>query len=99
MDIGSKLKHLRKAKGLTASELAEKVNITREHLSAVENNIKPISLTTLEKICEALGMTLSEFFCEGDFKLSPEYREILQNLKILSPEQLRALNEFLKTLK
>lgn len=99
MDIGSRIKHLRKARGLTASKLAEKVNITREHLSAVENNIKPVSLATLEKICEALGVTLHEFFCDGNSELSPEYREILQNLKILSPEQLKALNEFLKTLK
>jgi len=99
MDIGFKIKHLRNSKGLTASELAKKVNITREHLSAVENNIKPISFSTLQKICEALGVSLSEFFSLQDSDLPPEYLETLQNLKVLTPEQLKILNDFLKTLK
>ncbi|MCR4430980.1 MAG: helix-turn-helix domain-containing protein [Tepidanaerobacteraceae bacterium] len=99
MDIGSRLKQLRKAKGLTALELAEKIDITREHLSAVENNMKSISLITLQKICDVLGITLAEFFSAGENTLSPEYMELINNAKVLTKKQLKILNEFLKALK
>lgn len=97
MDIGSRLKQLRKSKGLTAAQLADKVNITREHLSSVENNIKTISLSTLQKICDTLDISMTDFFAEED-ELGPEFRELLNNAKHLSPEQLKKLNDFLKSL-
>ena len=43
MDIGSRLKQLRNMRGLTAQQLAQKVGISREHLSGVENNSKSVS--------------------------------------------------------
>jgi len=98
MDIGSRLKQLRKSKGFTAAQLADKVNITREHLSSVENNIKTISLSTLQKICDALDISLIEFFADED-ELGPEFHELLYNAKHLSLEQLKRLNEFLKSLR
>lgn len=99
IDIGARIKFLRNKRGLTAMQLAEIVNISREHLSAVENGIKPISLTTLQKICDALGITLAEFFVDENANLPSEYQELLENVKILSPKQLELLNEFLKTLR
>ncbi|WP_059031864.1 helix-turn-helix domain-containing protein [Tepidanaerobacter syntrophicus] len=99
MNIGTRIKVLRNKKGLTAMQLAEMVSISREHLSAVENGIKPISLTTLQKICDALGITLAEFFMDENVNLPPEYQELLENVKVLSPKQLELLNEFLKTLR
>jgi transcriptional regulator with XRE-family HTH domain len=99
LDIGSRIKRIRKSQGLTASELAEKIEITREHLSAVENNLKSVSLSTLQKICEALDVSLITFFSEDDANLSQEYREVLQNLNSLTPNQLKALNELLKAFK
>lgn len=99
MNIGARIKFLRNKRGLTAIQLAEMVNISREHLSAVENGIKPISLSTLQKICDALGITLAQFFMDENTNLPPEYQELLENVKVLSPKQLELLNEFLKTLR
>lgn len=99
MNIGTRIKHFRNKRGLTAMQLAEKVNISREHLSAVENNIKPISLTTLQKICDSLGVALADFFIEENSDLPAEHKELLENAKALSPKQLKILNDFLKTLK
>ncbi len=98
MNIGRRIKHFRNRQGLTAMQLADMVNISREHLSAVENNIKPVSLTTLQKICDSLGVTLAEFFVEENKALPTEYKELLENAKALSPKQLKILNDFLKTL-
>lgn len=92
MDIGSRIKELRKGK-MTAKELAEKIGVTREHISAVENNLKPISLQSIESICSILGYTLEEFFT---LNLTPELKQLLETAKELSPEQLKPLVDFLQ---
>ncbi len=97
MDLGNHIKQLRKSKNLTAVQLATMVGITREHLSAVENNIKPISLSTLEKVCDVLGVTLTEFFAD-ESDLSPELSQLLRTAKTLTPEQLKMLNDFIESL-
>lgn len=64
VDIGSKVKNLRLAKKIKAIELARMANISQPYLSDIENGRTKPSLDTLESICKALGITLSEFFAE-----------------------------------
>lgn len=66
MDIGARLKMLRKKNGLTLSELASRCELTTGFLSQIENNISSPSIVTLEDIIEALGSTLKEFFNDSD---------------------------------
>jgi transcriptional regulator with XRE-family HTH domain len=42
--------------------LADHAELTREHLSELENGHKEIGARTLEKIASALGVKLSQFF-------------------------------------
>lgn len=42
--------------------LADHAELTREHLSELENGHKEIGVRSLEKIARALDLTLSEFF-------------------------------------
>ena len=42
--------------------LADHAELTREHLSELENGHKEIGVRALEKITRALDVTLSEFF-------------------------------------
>ena len=53
------LAQLRKAKKLTQQDLAEKVHITRQMISAIENGANP-SIDTAKKIAEALGVSVAE---------------------------------------
>jgi len=99
MDIGQRLKQIRTSKGLQGIQLAEKVGITNVYLSYLESGTKIPSIETLQKICDALGITLAEFFMDENVNLPPEYQELLENVKVLSPKQLELLNEFLKTLR
>lgn len=64
MDIGSRIKHLRKQKGLTLEELASRSELSKGFLSQVERNLTSPSIATLDDILEALGSSLSEFFRE-----------------------------------
>ena len=53
--IGTLILEARKEKGLTQSELAKKVGTTKSYISKIENNVKEVRLSTLQKIIE-LGL-------------------------------------------
>ena len=48
--IGDKIKSLRKEKGLTQQQLADKLNISRNSLINYENNYTPIKSNILQSI-------------------------------------------------
>lgn len=60
--IGAKIVFYRKLKSMTQEKLAEEVGITPQYLSRIENGgyAKSVSLSTLMKIAEKLGITMSE---------------------------------------
>ena len=60
--IGAKIVYYRKIRNLTQEELAEKVGITPQYLSRIENGgySKNVSLSTLMKIAGALDVTMSQ---------------------------------------
>jgi len=53
--IGVLIYEARIEKGLTQGELAEKVGTTKSYISKIENNIKEVRISTLQKIVE-LGL-------------------------------------------
>ncbi len=63
-DIGSRIKALRIKNGLTLEELGSRTELTKGFLSQLERNLTSPSLTTLEDIVEALGVSMSGFFAE-----------------------------------
>src|SRR5580692_8648169 len=53
--IGALIHEARLEKGLTQEELAEKVGTTKSYISKIENNIKEVRISTLQKIVK-LGL-------------------------------------------
>jgi ribosome-binding protein aMBF1 (putative translation factor) len=53
--IGALIHEARIEKGLTQAELAEKVGTTKSYISKIENNVKEVRLSTLQKIIK-LGL-------------------------------------------
>lgn len=62
MRIGRRIRVLRTERGWTQAMLADHSELTREHLSELENGHKEIGIRTLEKITLALELSLPEFF-------------------------------------
>lgn len=62
MDIGKRIKNIRKGKNMQANVLAKKAFISQSYLSDIENGRTTPSLDKLTTICDALGITLAEFF-------------------------------------
>jgi ribosome-binding protein aMBF1 (putative translation factor) len=50
--IGALLQEARLEKGLTQEELADKCGTTKSYISKIENNIKEVRISTLQKIVE-----------------------------------------------
>ena len=57
------------------------------------------SITTLEAICTGFGISLSQFFAEGDvIDLTPELSEFLESWVSLTKEQKAAVIHLVKTM-
>lgn len=50
--LGAMLHDARLEKGLTQEELAQKTGTTKSYISKIENNVKEVRLSTLQKIVE-----------------------------------------------
>ena len=62
--MGYKIKELREAARMTQEELAEKSNVSRTTIIAIEKNEdKDVKTTTLYKLAVALGTTIDNLFC------------------------------------
>ena len=59
--IGDSLNQIRRHKQLTLKQLAEKTALSAAYLSKLENNLTSPTLANLQKICEALQITMAEF--------------------------------------
>ena len=62
MDIGFKLKQLRVAKKLTIKDLADKTGLSGGFISNVERGVNSPTISSLQKICQALGTSIGELF-------------------------------------
>ena len=62
--IGKKIREYRKERGLTQDELAEKVNLSPNHMGAIERAEKNLTLATLINIANALDVTADMLLCD-----------------------------------
>lgn len=61
-EVGEKIRELRKARGLTLEQLAQLSGLSRSFISEAERGFSSMTLTSLKRIAEALGVTLADFF-------------------------------------
>ena len=54
--VGQNIQHVRRGKGLSQEALAHAADISRSYMGKLENGKNSMSLTTLEKIADALGV-------------------------------------------
>lgn len=99
MDILEKIEKLRIEKGWSQYKLALESGLTQSTLSNMYARKTLPSIGTLNNICDALNITLAQFFCEGesDLLLLPEEIALVQNYRNLSIKQRQAINELIKS--
>lgn len=64
--VGTKLREMRQAQGLTLKELAARTGTSIGHLSQLERDMASPSVKTLYAISRALGVTIARFFDNGE---------------------------------
>ncbi len=60
--VGKRVKELRNKLGISQEELADLAGLDRTYITSVECGKRNISIVNIEKLANALNVTLSEFF-------------------------------------
>ena len=66
--LGQRIKELRKIILLSQESLANKADVDRTYVTDVENGRRNVSVEILDRLINALDVTVSEFFNSKDFK-------------------------------
>ena len=93
MNISKRLIDLRNQNGLTQNGLAEKAGISQTHLRRVELGQADITIGYLELLCDAMNISLQDFF-----KGESNDDEISLALSKLTQKQKTLLLTFLESL-
>ncbi|NMM51640.1 helix-turn-helix domain-containing protein [Paenibacillus aquistagni] len=101
MQIGDRLRTLRREKNLTTTQLSKLSGVTQSTISEIENDNRSPQLDTLDKICQALGISINELFPAATNRtlfLSDEEKHILQVFYQLNPHEREALKTLVTSL-
>ena len=93
MDVSKRIIDLRERCGLTQNGLAERAGVSQTHLRRVELGQADITIGHLQLLCDAMGISLNEFFNE-----EASSDEIGAAFSKLSQIQKVRLLDFLKSL-
>ena len=97
MDVLEKIDKLRKEKGWSINYLAMEAGLTQSTVNNLYTRRTEPKIPTLRALCDALGITLSDFFKESNQENEDE--ELIRRIKSLSPENKKALLQLLKNVK
>lgn len=94
MDLGKTIKLLRISAGMKQKDLADRLGVTSNYLSMIENNRREPSISFLREMADALGVPLGLLFLEIDESKhmgAPESHELLARIRdlVLEIERLR----------
>ena len=98
--IGDRIREIRKSKKLTQEKLSELAEIEPSNMSHIERAATKVSLPTLVKICNALGVTLDEVVYTNLEKSSHISVKIIDEIiSDCTADELDAISEIIKTMK
>ena len=93
MEVGKRIRQLRERNKYSQNYLADIAGISQTHLRRVELGTADITVGHLQLVCDALGISLKDFF-----NISDEREELSSAISNLTPKQRSLLLEFLKSI-
>lgn len=97
MDIGSKIAYFRNKKNYTVNKLATLAGISQSYLRDVELGKKKPTVEVLSYLCDALDISLCEFF-DDDTQKTFLSDPLIEKIYGLNQEQRNYLFHFLESL-
>ena len=99
MDTHTRLQQLLKERGWTEYKLSQECNLAQSTIGNIFRRNTVPSISTLETICKGFGITLSQFFAEGEMiEMTPDIKELFDCWVVLTPEQKTAAISMLKAM-
>lgn len=100
MDILEEIKRLRKMRGWSEYELSVRSNVPQSTISTCYGKGQVPTLFSLEKICEAFDITLSQFFSGGEdmVYITEEQRKLLDRWSALTRKQQELFLELFESI-
>ena len=93
MNVGERLVELRNGCGLSQNGLAERAGVSQTHLRRVELGQADITIGHLQLLCDAMDISLQEFF-----RVETQQDDFSLTLSKLSPKQKKLLLAFIESL-
>lgn len=91
--IGKRIKHRRKIAGLSQEQLAEQINLSKNHISSIECGKSMLTTKSLIALCNILGGT-PDYYLIGE--ITPETDSITNLIQRLSPSEQKILHRLLE---
>ena len=100
MDAKARIKELMEERGWSEYRLAIASGLSQSTVANIFNRNTTPSVATLENICAGFGITLAQFFAEGDMvELTSEQKEMFVAWSALSREEKEVLKKLIEIMK
>lgn len=98
IQVGRRIRELRKARGMTQQQLAERSGLNEKYLGVVERTGENLTLRSIQRIAKALSVPIANLFTgepeRNDKEVVPEFVRVLLEEGNLG--KLRKLRVFLE---
>lgn len=100
MDVLARITALRERRNWTIWKLSEESGVDQSTISAWYKKGRSPSVSSLEKICQAFNITMSQFFSNANSSvdLSSDQWELLENWSALSKKQKEIVLTLIKNM-
>lgn len=95
IEMGNRIQLRRKELRIKQSELAEKLDISNNHISSIENGREKPSLDILLRICEELKVT-PDFLLLGNMHANNIPQDIVDGLRLCSDEDIEFMRKIIE---
>ena len=100
MDAKARIRELMEERNWSEYRLAIASGLSQSTVANIFNRNTTPSVATLESICAGFGITLAQFFAEGEMvELTEEQREMFSAWSTLTKEQKEALQQLILVMK
>lgn len=99
MDTNERIMKLMEERGWTEYRLSKESGLSQSTISNIFRRNTVPSVQTLEAVCSGFGISLSQFFSDGELvELSEDQKELFSRWKLLTKKQKEAVLRIIELL-